>query len=302
VPGWSGQELTPNDTFATSVGRFTNYSRLNFITPSTSGLTTPITMQEMYTFGVRYIVSDTSFVGPPSGANPSPNAGIYNDIEPRILEIPRRPTNMYYNVSTPGEWLSEDNCLYPPTAAYNSPGHTAPAFGSVTSYTALLDRVSSDLLPFMLTGDMDPWMFHQANLRAYDGVHSIYSDLMDALFAKYTARYNLPVESDAQDVLGTKFANRMAYNTAGVTASLTGNTLSATAQQDATVPVTGLNIAGSETYGGQHIAHLTLAAGQTLTQIVPGLAPTPTPTSTSTATPISTSTATCNTHEHADAH
>ncbi|MDQ6671001.1 MAG: hypothetical protein M3069_09660, partial [Chloroflexota bacterium] len=267
--GWTPLELTPNDVFATGLAHFTNYSNKSLVTPNISGLTTAATMNEAYTYGVRYVVSDTSFVGPPSGANPTPNAGIYNAVHPGILEIPRRPTNMYYNVTTPGEWLAEDNCLYPPTAAYTTPAHpTAGVFGSVTTYAALLDRVSNDLLPYMLTGEMDPWMFHQDNLRAYDGVHSIYSDLMDALFAKYAAHYNLPVQSDTQDALGVKFADRMAYNAAGITASVTGTTLSITAQKAATVAVTGLKNATSEVYGGQNIAHVQLAAGQTVTTSV----------------------------------
>ena len=38
-----------------------------------------------------------------------------------------------------------------------------------------------------------------------------------------------------------------------------------TAQKAATVPVTGLKTTGAETYGGQQISYVTLAAGQSVT-------------------------------------
>ena len=38
----------------------------------------------------------------------------------------------------------------------------------------------------MLMGDMDPQMFHQSNLHAYDGTHSLLGDLYDATFTTYS--------------------------------------------------------------------------------------------------------------------
>ena len=137
--------------------------------------------------------------------NPSPNAGIYNQYQPSILMIPRYPTNLYYNVGTPPQWLAEDNCLYP-----------AGAFGHVTSYPALLDRQSQVLLLNMLQGDMDPLMFHQTNMEAYDGTHSLLSDLLDATLAKYNSLFTLPVLSPpmggSANSLGDRMAQRMQYS------------------------------------------------------------------------------------------
>jgi len=42
-----------------------------------------------------------------------------------------------------------------------------------------------------------------------------------------------------------------------------------TAQQTATVPVTGLSTTGAETYDDQTISHLSLTGGQTLTLPIP---------------------------------
>ena len=60
-------------------------------------------MQAAYDVGIRQLVSDTSVAGQD---NPSPNAGIWNALVPGILEIPRFPTDLDYDVSTPDEWTA----------------------------------------------------------------------------------------------------------------------------------------------------------------------------------------------------
>src|ERR1700688_2598158 len=122
----------------------------------------------------------------------------------------------------------------------------------------------------MLKGDLDPEMFHQPNLHAYDGSHRLLGDLIDMTFTKYTNLVNFPILSPAEDVLGTKMANRAQYNLAGVTASfIPHQRIMVTAQQTATVPVTGLSTTGAETYDGQTISHLSLTGGQTLILPIP---------------------------------
>lgn len=79
------------------------------VTGEVSGLANPAAMQAAHDAGVRFIVSDTSRVG---GDSPTPNTGRYNALVEDIFEIPRRPTNLYFNVSTPTEWISEYNEIY----------------------------------------------------------------------------------------------------------------------------------------------------------------------------------------------
>jgi hypothetical protein len=68
------------------------------------------------------------------------------------------------------------------------------------------------------------------------------------------------------DQLGQKMQARGQYNQSGVTATvIPGVSITLTAQQPAVIPVTGLNAAGAEVYGGQHISYITLAAGQSVT-------------------------------------
>jgi hypothetical protein len=244
-------ELTQNIQTATNTLHLTNFTKAAMVTPDVSGLATPNFLQDASANGIQYLVTDTSI---PAYNNPSPQAGIYNTFQPNILMIPRRPTNLFYNVSTPDEWVAEYNC------------HYASYWGHNLTYAQILDEESSVILSYLLKGDNDPLMFHVENMRAYDGTHTLLDDLMNATLQKYTQYYNVPIQFFSMDKLGQKVANRMQYNAAGVTASIIpGVSITLTAQKAATVPVTGLKTTGAETYAGQNISYVTLAAGQSVT-------------------------------------
>src|SRR5664280_1473469 len=260
-------ELTRNNAEAITLG-LTQFNTSRLITPDISGLDNPEFLRAAFEQGVRYLVSDTSIKGPPpptakrSGDNPSPNAGRTNPSQPAILEVPRHPTNLYFNVTDQAGWLAEDQCLYP-----------VGANGHVADYPALLDRESEVMLGYLLRGDMDPLMFHQPNLKAYDVAgHSLLSDLIDATLTKYRAYETLPILSPTLDDLGRKMAARMSYNAAGVTSSFVPDqSVTLTATHDTVVPVSGLTpitptpSVTTETYGGQPISYVTLTAGVPIT-------------------------------------
>jgi hypothetical protein len=246
-------EIVQNDQVATNMG-FTHFSKGNMVTPDVSGLKNPNYLQAAFDNGIRYLVTDTS---QPGYNNPSPNAGIYNSYQPSILMLPRRPNNLFYNVSTPEGWAAEYNCIY------------KSFWGRSLSYAEILDLESTTLATYMLKGDLDPWMFHQPNLRAYDGTHTLIGDLLSLTLQKYQQYYALPVTSPTMNQLGSTVADRMQYNLAGVTATLNGNqTITLHAQEAARVPVTGLRTLGAESYGGQHISYINLAAGQSITLLL----------------------------------
>ncbi|HEX4932165.1 MAG TPA: hypothetical protein VFV33_03245, partial [Gemmatimonadaceae bacterium] len=148
--GRAYQEIARNHEIAVSMG-FTNYDQRALVTPDVSGLANPEAMRAAYDAGIRFLVTDTSR---PGMDNPTPQSGIRNAFEPRLLMIPRRPVNLYYNVTTPTEWTNEYNQIY---RSY---------WGRDLTYAELLDKESDVLLQYMLRGEIDPWMFHQANLRA----------------------------------------------------------------------------------------------------------------------------------------
>jgi len=261
---------------------FSQYNKNALVQPDISGLENSVFWQAAQEFGFRYILMDTSKTydfRPTLSAIP-PNTGFYSSRDtfvsgnPRILIIPRYPTNLFYNVSTPVEWVSEYNHFY--AALPPSQG----GIGFVSDYQQILEREAEVLVRYMLKYNANSWMFHAANLRDYDGAgpnnKSLLSDLLDAVTAKYSAMYSLPMLSPSQSTIGQIMAARMAYNTA-VASGLRGRVVFGTGTSieltnpgsvAVTVPVTGVNVGGT-VYGGQPISTFSLPASGSTTVAVP---------------------------------
>ena len=176
------------------------YATANAVTPNISGLASADAMLAIRDVGITQLVSDTS---QPGQDNPSPNVGIPNAFQPTVLEVPRIASELYYNVSQPSEWIPEYEALRSPTAAVD--------------YGTIIGTESDAFLQYLLNGNNDPWMFHQANARDYDGAgHSLLTDLMDATLQKYGAVATFPVVSPNMDELAGRVRNRMALNASGV--------------------------------------------------------------------------------------
>lgn len=233
-------ELTRNIDFASKF-ELTPFAAVSLVTPGVSGLDAADSMRAIHDVGVRYVVSDTSVRGQD---NPSPNAGIYNKFQPTVLEIPRRPTNLGYNVLSPEDWVSEYNYLF------------HKDWGRDLSYDEILDVESDWLLLYMLRWENDPWMFHQENLGLYDGQHSLLTNLVDAALDKYAAVVTTPLVSLQQHELGERVAQRMQFNDSGVSGVISpGVSITLTVKNAATIPVTGARLAGAESYAGQSISY-----------------------------------------------
>lgn len=247
-------ELRKNNQVANNTLLLSNYFKDSMIQPDVSGLNNPQFLQAAHDFGMHYLVSDTS---QPGWNNPSPNAGFYSIYQPSILIIPRHPTNLYYNVSTPAEWISEYNYFY-------APGGLFPTWDHALSYAEVLDKESDIMLRYLLKYDIDPLMFHQPNLRAYDGVNNLLGDLINATVVKYEKLFKLPIRSPSHHGIGVLMAARMAYDASGATGTLQlglTNTINLKTVKAAKIPVTGINFGTAvENYGGQPTSSFTLAA------------------------------------------
>ncbi|HXJ19849.1 MAG TPA: hypothetical protein VMT03_06405, partial [Polyangia bacterium] len=249
-------EFTRNDAYLMGLP-LAPYMTVSAVTPNISGLGDANAMQAIYDAGIRYIVSDTSVQGQD---NPSPNIGIWNALQPAVLEIPRIPTDLYYNVEDPSTWIPEYEAL--------------KSIDSI-DYPTIIDQQSDALAGYMLAGNKDPWMFHQLNTYDYDGAgHSLLSDLLDATFAKYAAASTFPVSSPTEDELAAIFINRMTFQGSGAAATIQpGSSITVSVTNAATVPVTGLCTQGAESYGEQTISYLSLSAGQSVTLSLVGCNP-----------------------------
>lgn len=257
------KQLSKNHKVAQQL-KFNRYSKDSMIQPDISGLNNPEFLRAAKDFGIRYILSDTS---QPGWKNPSPNAGFYSSYQPSILIIPRYPTNLYYNVSTPTEWVSEYNRFY-------APGGLFQAWDHALTYSEILDKESEIWLRYLLKFDLNPLMFHQSNLRAYNDTNSMLGDLINTTLNKFNSMYKLPIRSPSQHDTGILMAARMAYNASGVSGRIllgTTNSISLTTVNPVKVPLTGINFGNSrESYGGQTISTISLGANGAVTIPAPG--------------------------------
>lgn len=256
------KELSQNHQIAVNTLRLKSYTKDSMIQPDVSGLNNPEYLRAAFDFGIRYIVSDTSYA---IWDNPSPNAGFYSTYQPGILIIPRRATNLYYNVSTPAEWVSEYNHFY-------APGGLFPTWSRALTYAEILDVESDMLLKYLIRSEADSLMFHQANMRAYDGINSIMGDLLHAAVSKYEKLFTLPILSPSLRDSGILMAARMAYDSSGIKATLklgSGNAANSIVLKTAkpvSAPLTGINYGSSkESYGGQTVSTVKLAENASLT-------------------------------------
>ena len=221
--------------------------------PGYSGLTTANVMRATFDAGIRFVVGDTSVAG---YDNPSPNAGIYNPLQPQILMIPRRPTNLFYNVSTPDQWMAEYNDIY------------RSFWGRDLSYAEILDNESDVLAQYLLKGENDPWMFHQPDLRDLRlGAEPARRSARRRRSPSTRRRVTTPLISPPMDDLGR--AGRGSHALQRV--RRVGHRRSQrqhhhrARRNAAVVPVTGACGGSNEFYAGQPIASVNLPAGGSAT-------------------------------------
>ena len=236
-----------------------NFDPNNLVTPDISGLTNADCLLGLNHTGVQFAVGNTSIPWmTPSGVN----VGMYDPYFTDILIVPRHPTNLFYNVTTPENWVGEYNQIY------------SGFFGRELSYEEVLDVESTIALQYLLSYDNNPLMFHQANLALYDsptyGVGTTIEDWTAALIDKYEKIFTLPIISDDLQGTALRMIGRMQYASCGaeVTRTLDApSTLSITVQGACTVPLTGIDrpdVGVVENYGGQPITWVTMEPGQTV--------------------------------------
>ena len=113
--------------------------------------------------GVRYMGANHSLKSQVAACE---TCGIRHPLEPDIFLIPRYPTNVFYNITTPEEAVDEYNYIY-------GPNGTAPYWPENLDYDEYL-KVETDLaLYHLLSFSPYPHFFHQANLYEYEAGRSL---------------------------------------------------------------------------------------------------------------------------------
>ncbi len=249
-------ELNQNISIAPSLG--ITLDKTSMITPFGSGLTNPNFMAAAAQVGIKYIMSSA----PPA----DPQTGVVSPVNSAIYQIPRVAPNLFDDVSVPqtgvyGSWPDEYNATFGPSG-------TQPTYNQDQTYLQILDHESDAiLLNEMLTYDPCLLAFHIDNASAYDGAHSMYSDLMDASISKYKNVFTLPVLTLDMKDLAPVFINRASIKTSGVTGVYTpGVSVILTATKAATIPVTGVcSQSTCGTYGGQIQDNVAIPANSSVT-------------------------------------
>jgi hypothetical protein len=171
--------------------------------------------------------------------------GRVNPFEPRIYQVPRHPTNIFFSASLPFEEVGLYNQLY------------ADEIGRELTYEEIVDDEATIGLARMLAYDVDPTMFHQANLRVFGDAtaHALYTDWVNRVVERYSALVALPVLGLDLGQVARVMQEREAFDRCGLTATLSADrtTLHLESTSACTVPITGLDApdAGEvESYGG----------------------------------------------------
>jgi hypothetical protein len=259
----NGTEEDPSDDTPYPEGRNTNF------------------LQAAYDLGIRYIASDSS----------RPN----QDREQRVpgfddlFLLPRYPTNVYVNATTPEVNTDEYNWIYHDryVAAGQDPCTIPGAICTTKSYQDVLDYEAETTVTHMLSGKAWPHYFHQTNLSDYGGGRSLLIDWIDAVMTSYDRLYTLPVKTPMAYELGPDARDRIVAAEQHVRGHVDLSTGTVTLQADGAARPLVTGLAGGESYGGQSQRKVDVGATPTTYaaegQVAAILAP-PATTSTSTST------------------
>lgn len=207
-------------------------------------------LQAAFDSGIRYLASDSSRLNQNiEGYVPGLN----------ILLLPRYPTNIFYNASTPTENTDEYNYVFHERhlLAGEDPCLVPGAICEPKTYAQILEAEADNTVRHMLTFRPWPHYFHQSNLRRYNSGSatptndSLLSDWLKVVAARYEQIFNLPVKSLPYHQIGLETRQRVRARNANVTGiwDTVNRTVTLKADTTATTPVTGVD--GGEVYGGQ---------------------------------------------------
>jgi hypothetical protein len=178
----------------TSVFKSPEYSGLGVYNPDPNddidpptdygmGASNAALLQAAHDAGVKYMHGNMSF----ASQRPSCwNCGIYNPVNPSILVVPDWPTNIAYFSTTPDEETYFYNLYY-------GPGGKFPYWPANLNYSQIIDQESTLAMQQIMSGTAYTFTFHQDNLRQYAAGKSLVFDWLNAVAAKYSSYYQVPL-------------------------------------------------------------------------------------------------------------
>ncbi|MCJ8351046.1 hypothetical protein [Moritella sp.] len=206
----------------------------------------PALFESMMDLGIRYMASDIS----------RPNQDIPSYVpETNILLLPRYPTSLFYNVTTPEELTDEYNYIFYERHidAGDNPCTISGAICQPRSYNEILAAEAQTTFRHMLTFRPWPHYFHATNLHDYGNGDSLQYDWLYAVTDYFNQLLNLPIINMDYYSIGVMVEEKLAAQKANLrgTWDRNNNTVSLIADDAIKGRMTG--IAGGNFYGGQHL-------------------------------------------------
>lgn len=179
-----------------------------------------------------------------------------------VMLLPRYPTSVFYNVTTPAELTDEYNYIFyerykeDPTSPLYVEGRPCDEYpGSICeprNYGEILAAEAETTLRHMLSFKPWPHYFHSANLRNYGGGDTLVYDWLNAVVNKYNSYMQLPIINIDYLSNGEMSKEKLLASEANVRGvwDRNANTVTVTADSPVTVRMTGLE--SSDNYGGQY--------------------------------------------------
>jgi hypothetical protein len=191
--------------------------------------------------------------------------------------VPRHPMNIFYNVATAAEEVSEYNWIYNSTAdggsgLCQSPGNTCIApLSSTTGFTSYIVPLETRIaLGHVLANDPRPHFMHQSNLTEDRIGYPVLAGVLTqyrSLFATNTGLLNLELGQQGT-VLDQASAWKTTSNAGVISAYTLGGTLYVTSSTTgmSLVPVTvPQNVAFGTSYAGERSDYVAVSASSPLT-------------------------------------
>jgi hypothetical protein len=204
--------------------------------------------------GVRVLASDAS----------AENQGLIQRVPGHdLVLLPRYPTALFYNTTTPTELVSEYNYIF--NGSYVEQGldpcSVSDALCTPRSYAEILEAEATTTLRHLLASEPYPHYFHQTNLHVYDAAGNILQfDWLYAVLGAYDRWIKLPLQTprfaELADLVWRQVIAREANPSGWVDTSTGAVTLSA--EGPASLEVTG--IGGGDLSGGQSIRWIDVSA------------------------------------------
>lgn len=212
------------------------YSPNSIVTPGISGLFNKEAIRSLFNNQIMAAVGDNSRpeLTPIKPYQALYSTEIFNGMN-GLLIIPRHPTHVYFNASTPQGLAAQYNAFY-------------PQFGGKVEFEKIFNNEVNRVSRLMFLYDPAPHMFHQANLRLFDyknNQSSLLSLWMEKNIHEVRNYVTLPILSLQMDQLAHLYKERMALDDCGVLSSLVVKNLKVTsikaqANGKCRVPITGI--------------------------------------------------------------